>query len=213
MFFASVFLEAFVLSASVSMDAFVTGFAYGSNKIKIPFRSVVLIILVTCGSLGVSLLAGAVVGAYLPPSLAVWGGFAILFAIGFIKLADGVVKAVIRKYSNLDREIKFSVFSLKFILRLYADPEAADVDGSRRLSPREALSLAAALALDGAAVGFGAAVGNFNIFVVLGFALATDTVAIILGGVLGEKFASRVSFNVSWLGGALLMVLAVVMVL
>jgi len=75
--------------------------------------------------------------------------------------------------------------------------------------PKEALSLAAALALDGAAVGFGAAMSNLNIVAVIIFALVTDTVAIILGGFLGRRFASKLSFNISWLGGVLLMMLAV----
>lgn len=70
------------------------------------------------------------------------------------------------------------MFNFRFVLRLYADPEMADQDCSKTISPGEALSLAAALSLDGLAVGFGAALGEVNAWAVILCSLATNMLAV-----------------------------------
>jgi len=77
---------------------------------------------------------------------------------------DSFTKAIIRKNTNLNKKIKFSFFNINFILTLYADPEKADVDFSKTLSPKESVALAISLSFDGLAVGFGAVMGNVNGF-------------------------------------------------
>ncbi|MFR7949564.1 MAG: manganese efflux pump [Acutalibacteraceae bacterium] len=101
------------------------------------------------------------------------------------------------------------MFSLKFILDVYADPEKADRDGSRVLSPAEAASLAVALSLDGLAVGFGAALMQVNVLIVMLFSLAVGMLAVRLGGKIGNRAAQKLSFDLSWFSGALLIVLAI----
>ena len=64
-FSLAVILEAFMLASSLSMDAFVASFAYGSNKIKIPFLSNQIINIVSSSILGISLFAGAILRQYL----------------------------------------------------------------------------------------------------------------------------------------------------
>ena len=44
-------LEAFLLVAAVSLDAFVASFAYGTNKIKIPVTSLIVISVICSGML------------------------------------------------------------------------------------------------------------------------------------------------------------------
>lgn len=95
--------------------------------------------------------------------------FVSVFIFGLIKLFDSSIKSFIRKHKGIRKQLRFSMFSLNFILNIYADPEDADTDSSRDLSPREAVSLAIALSLDGLAVGFGAGLANFNIIEVIVF--------------------------------------------
>ena len=201
-------IEAAILASSLSLDALTAGFAYGSNKIKIPFLSVQIINLICSGFTGLALLFGAILKDYIPHGLTIGICFTILFVLGIIKLMDGITKTIIRKYSNLKKELKFSIFNFKFILKLYADPEAADVDHSKSISPMEAASIAIALSLDGIAVGFGAALGNVNGLYVFLFSLITNAVAIIAGRRLGEKIATKIPFNLSWLSGVILIALA-----
>lgn len=197
-----------MLASALSMDAFVASFAYGSNKIKIPMLSIQIINIVCSSILGISLLVGTLVKQYIPDWLTIMICFTILFVLGIAKLLDSIIKSIIRKYNNFNKEIEFSMFNIKFILSLYANPEDADIDSSRIISPMEAASLAIALSLDGLAVGFGAALGNVNGLAIFLSSLVTNAIAVILGCYLGNKIARKLSFNLSWLSGILLIFLA-----
>jgi len=201
-------MQAAVIAITSSIDAFSASFAYGSSRIKIPILSS-LIITITCSLvLGVALFAGTYARQLLPEALAIWFSFAILFILGIIKLLDGITKSIIRKYSDIHKQIKFSMFNFKFILSLYANPEIADVDSSRHISPGEAAALAISLSLDGLAIGFGAALSGVNILTVIAASLIFNMIAISTGCILGERIARKVSFNPSWIGGVLLILIA-----
>lgn len=202
-------LEALVLVVALSVDAFVASLAYGTNKIKIPFRSVVVISLVCSAMLALSLAVGSLVRPFLPPGLTNLLCFAILFVLGAVKLCDSTIKSIIRKKQQLKKELSFSFLHLSFILCVYANPEQADLDASKTLSPAEAASLALALSLDGLAVGFGAAFSNINPFVSVLFSLLINIFAVVLGCRAGNKIAERSSLNLSWLSGVMLLLIAV----
>ncbi|MCL2531136.1 MAG: manganese efflux pump [Oscillospiraceae bacterium] len=203
-------LEAMVLTAALEIDAFAAAFAYGSNKIKIPARSLCLINVVCSGVLTLTLLLGSLISGWLPVGLAAGMGFAILFLLGFYKLSSSVVRMIVQRNRDFCREFNFNAFDLKFILHLCANPQAADIDGSRVLTMGEAAALAIALSLDGLAVGFGAAMSQVNKPAVIICSLVMGFVALWLGSRLGNGVAKKLPFNLSWLGGALLMILAVV---
>jgi len=198
-----------MLACALSLDAFVASFAYGGKKIAIPFKSVQVINLI-CGAItGVSLFVGNVVRQYIPEGLTVAICFTILAIMGILKLLDGITKSIIRKNENINKELRFSMLNFRFILHLYADPEDADVDDSKVLSPMEATSLAFALSLDGIAAGLGAAIGNVNGWAVLICSLFTNMAAVLLGCALGNKLARKTSLDLSWLCGVVLIGLAV----
>lgn len=201
---------AIVLALSCSLDAFAAAFAYGSNRIRIPMFSNQIINLICSSILGISLWIGVFVRQYLPAWLAIGISFTILLILGAVKLLDSVTKAIIRKHSNISRELKFSVFNFKFILQLYADPEAADVDASRVISPKEAAVLAISLSLDGMAIGFGAALGDINVLAAILASLITNMAAVTFGSIVGNKIARKLNFNLSWLSGAILIILAII---
>lgn len=205
----SAIASAALFSASLSIDAFTAGFAYGSKLIRIPMKSVQIINVICSTVLGLSMLAGSLVSSVLPPWLAIAVSFTVLFIIGATKLLDGITKSIIQKHAGIRKEMHFSMFNFKFILHLYADPEAADADGTKDISVTEAAALALSLSLDGAAAGFGAALTQTNVAAVVLFSLITDTLAVTLGHKLGGKLASRLTRNVSWLGGAVLIGIAV----
>ncbi|MCL2699556.1 MAG: sporulation membrane protein YtaF [Defluviitaleaceae bacterium] len=202
-------MEAGLIAGALSVDAFTAGFAYGSRKIKIPMRSVQVINIVCALITGLALFAGTLLKSYISSWLALGLAFSILFFIGVCRLLDSITKEIIRKHSDISKEIKLSLFNFKFILRLYADPEAADADSSKVISPAEAAALALSLSLDGIAVGFGAALANANGIAVVAWSLITNVAAVILGCRLGGKAADKLPFNISWVGGAVLIALAV----
>lgn len=200
--------EAVILASALSLDAFVASFAYGSKHITIPFKSVQVINFICSGITGLSFLAGGLLMHYIPHQLTVFISFIILFVLGMIKLLDSTAKSIIRKYNHIHKKIAFSLFSFNFILNLYANPEDADIDNSKTLSPMEAVSLATALSLDGITVGLGAALGNINGLAVFICSLITNMTAILLGSLTGNRMATKTQFNLSWLSGAILMILA-----
>ena len=204
-----IIIEAIILSSALSLDAFVASFAYGSNKIKIPFLSVQIINIICCVILGISFLIGNIIKNYIPDWVTVLICFGVLMILGIAKILDSFTKTIIRKHKNLNKKINFAIFNIKFILTLYADPEEADIDSSKVLSPSEASALAVSLSLDGLAVGFGAAMGNVNIIAVLIFSLITNALAVMLGCIAGNKLAQKSSFDLSWLSGIILIALAV----
>ena len=201
-------VQALVIALAISLDAFVASFAYASKGIKIPLRSAWMINLICTAMTGAALLAGNMLAQYIPYALTVAISFIILFALGILKLMDSITKSIIRKFSEISKEIKFSLLNFRFILRLYADPEKADTDGSKVLSTAEAASLALALSLDGLAVGLGAAIGNANWLIVLGCTLVIGIIALLTGARLGNKAAQKIRINLSWLSGVLLILLA-----
>lgn len=200
--------EALTLALALSLDSFMASFAYGSNKIKIPFSSIQIVNLICSITLGISFFAGNILGKYIPTKITSIICFTVLFILGLEKLLDGVAKSLICKYNNINKQIHFSMFHFKFILSLYADPEQADVDGSKTISSTEAVSLALAMSLDGLAVGFGAALGNVNGILVVLCSLIVGTFALMLGCRLGNNLAKKLPFNISWLSGVYLIVLA-----
>jgi putative sporulation protein YtaF len=159
--------------------------------------------------LALSLFLASVISPVLPPLITKIFCFLILFILGVVKLFDSSIKSVIRKHKGVTKQLKFSMFNLNFILNIYADPEDADTDRSRDLSPYEAVSLAIALSLDGLAAGFGAGLVNFSLIGVFAFSIIFGILAILLGCHLGNKVAEKLSVNISWLSGALLAFLGV----
>lgn len=200
--------EAFCIASALSLDAFAASFSYGAGKIKIPPLSLLIIDGICSVSIGIALLIGSLLKSFIPLGLTSAVCFLILFFLGLLKLLDGITKSLIRKYGAISSNLHFSFCNFRFVLSLYADPEAADTDCSKTISSKEAVSLALALSLDGCAVGFGTALGNVNGLAVFFCSLFTEAFAILFGTFLGNKAAGRFSCNLSWAGGLILIVLA-----
>jgi len=210
---------ALAIAISISLDALLVTFAYGCKKIRIPIKSIVIINFICTGVIGVSFFAGNAMSHIIPDRAAAWLAFLILFTIGIIKLFDSITKSLIRKYTkeyhsveNLSKEIQLSIFNFKLVMHIYADPEAADADVSKSISPKEAAVLATSLSLDGFAVGISAAMMHISGFHLVGFTLLIGFFALFLGGALGNKAAKNLRLNLSWLAGVILILLAVLQV-
>lgn len=201
-------MEAAAIAAALSVDAFVAGFAYGTKRIRLSRCSVLVINLICSAIVGLSLGLGSLVAMFIPTGVQRGLCFGLLFVLGLIKLLDGITRAAIRRYGNLDGRLNFSLFSLRFVLHVYADPAAVDLDHSKSISAAEAASLALALSLDGAAVGFGAAMGQASILAVIIASLAANQITLLSGSWLGERLSKRFHMSLSWLGGVILLLLA-----
>ena len=201
-------LQAVILAGAVSVDALLAAFAYGSQKIRVPAGAVLVVSLICSGVLGLTLLLGERLGQWMPDYLAAWFSFSILFGLGLIRVFDSGLKNWIRHRGDGGGQVKFSAFNLKFILQVYADPKTADADGSRTLSSAEAAALALALSLDGIAAGLGAGLLGAGILLTVSAAFCLTAAAVAVGCRLGGKLAARLTADVSWISGGLLILLA-----
>lgn len=202
-------IESLLLVSSICIDAFVASIAYGSNKIKIPLISSMVISIIGSMVLGISLLLGGLIKDYLPGTLPIALSFSILMILGVYRLFEGLFKTYIQKHINLDKALTFRLFDFNFILQVYADETQADLDKSKVLSVKESLYLAIALSFDSLAVGFGSSLvgGGYIQAIILCFLIGL--LAVLIGSIIGAKFVEKSKFNLSWLSGVILMILAV----
>lgn len=197
-----------MIVSALSMDAFVASFAYGTNKVKIPFSSVTVINVICSAILAISLFFGSIASQFIPEELTHIICFLILFVLGMVKLSESIISSVVKKRGNFIKYLNFSFLGLNFNLGVSSNLEDESFKNKKVLSPSSAASLSIALSLDGLAVGFGAALVEANSLQIVLFSLISDMVAVMLGCFIGNRVAEKISFNLSWLSGLLLMVLA-----
>ena len=201
--------ESLILVLSLCIDTFVAGIAYGTDRIKIPVSSAIIINGVCSLFLTVSLFLGSIFKNILSPSVSTLISFSLLIGLGVYKLFESFVKGCIYKISNLGMPLTFKIFDFKFILEIYANETKADYDKSKILTSKEAIYLATALSLDSLAVGFCSSLGNVRYVEVIILSLIIGLISLLCGVILGKKFIEKIDVNLSWLSGAMLIVLAI----
>ncbi len=197
-----------ILALAVSLDAFFAGVTYGTGAIRIPFSSLAVVGLITAVCSAVPMLAGGFVGAAIDPAIAVWVGSALLFILGVWNIfQDYLLKKLVFPPTGVaDRlTIRFG----RIIVSIMSDPEYADFDRSKTISPREAAYLGVALGLDNMAAIFGAClIGILPLYTPLVMALI-QMALVKLGAMLAAAFAPGPEKRLFYLPGAILVFLAV----
>lgn len=204
----TIYIESFLLVAALSVDSFVASFGYGTNKVKIPFLSVMILALVSSGVLAVSLLAGSVIADLLPPWATKTICFIIIFLLGISSLFSSLFELYLRKRHLASKTFCFKVLDLTYALQISANDHALHITSNRTLSPQEAFALSLAVSLDGLAIGFGSALAGGGFVPAVLLSLLLGIAAVLSGNHLGMKVAARSTLNLSWLSGVLLLLLA-----
>lgn len=202
-------MESLILALSLSLDAFVVSLAYGTNKIKIPFLSVVILNTICSIFLGVAILLGSQIRKIFPQCITSILSFAILFILGVYYLLESIIKSYLKAKLRNNEKVKIKLFDFWFIIDIYVDGTKADLNDSKILDYKEALYLAVALSLDSLAVGFGSSLGGINFVQAIFLSLLIGMASIKIGLGLGKRFAEKINLDLSWLIGVLLMILGV----
>ncbi len=195
---------------ALSLDAMAAAFAYGNGKVNIRWTSALIIGTVCSVFLFASLLVGKIIHPFLKPEFGKIICFVILLMLGIVKLFDFAIKALIRRKKVIQSSFGFSFAHLHFILNIYADPIEADKDLSKSLSAGEAVALAIALSLDGLAAGVGFSLSGGSIAPIVIASFFFGILAIKSGEFLGRKLACHAMVDLSWMSGALLIILAII---
>lgn len=202
-------LESLLLVLSLCIDAIVASFAYGTNKIKIPFLSGTLISIISTLFLVFSLVLGSWFKTFLPVGLTTFISFSILLILGISRLFEGLLKNFLNRRAIDPSHIEFKLFDFKLILNVYADATKADLDHSKSLSTKEAIYLGIALSLDSLVVGLGFGLTTVNLLQIIPLSLILHGLAIFSGALLGKKCAEALDIDISWLSGFILILLAI----
>ncbi len=207
--FWSALLSAVLFAAAVSVDSFATGFSYGVAKIRLPAVSILLISLICTLITAAGLLFGGIIAPILPSKAAQIISFLILCSVALFRLFDSMLRSLLRRHPALSKEMGFSLHGIRFILRVCVDHTAADADCSQTLSPKEAVFLAAALSLDGAAAGVGAGLFPPPFFLSCICSLLFTSTALCGGLWFGKRAAGVCRFDCGIAAGVLLLLMAV----
>lgn len=200
-------METILLVLILSLDSFLTSIAYGSNKIKIPFSSITIINIVCSFFLSMSLLLGSQIRRLLPGNIAIIISFVLLLLMGLYYLFEGLIKSHVEKRTT-KREIKLKLFNIWIIIDIYLDETKADFNKSKKLDSIEAIALATTLSIDSLAIGFGSSLANVNGIYILCLSFLFGILSVWSGQLIGRKLVENTKFNLSWLAGVILIILA-----
>lgn len=206
-------LESLLLVLSLCVDALVASFAYGTNKIKIPMVSSIILTSISTLFLMISMALGSLINGLISEGLAHIICFGILFLLGFLRLFEGLLKNYLNKKALSPHNIEVTVFNFKLVLNVYADVTLADLDHSKSLSIKEALYLGTALSLDSLIVGFGAALAPISFVEVTFFSILFNFISIAIGGFIGSKCAEKLDIELSWVSGIILIILSLLKII
>ena len=197
-----------LLVTALCLDAFTASLACGVSRTKIPPLSALVISLICTGALALSAGLGAAATAVIPPTVTGVVSFVLLLLIGAVKSLEYFLKRLISRKEDKRNQISVKLFDLNFVLTVYADADKADIDRSKTLSAREAVTLALALSIDGFAAGFGWGLTRINYIELILLSLLSNLVAVALGYFLGKLLTRLTKLDFSWVGGLILIVLA-----
>jgi len=195
-----------ILAAVVSVDTLLASAAYCGSGIRIPSSSATLINLISSAVLYISLMFSELAMRCIPVEICRISGFIIMTAIGMFAISKSLVRGIVRRISR-HGELSLRLGSEGIVMKLYLDDTAADRDHSKILSLGEAAALAAAGSLDSAAMGLSAGLTAVRPLYAALFTFIAGTLAIILGNIAGKKISSM-NRDLSWTGGVLLIVFA-----
>lgn len=162
-------LSIIVFAFALSLDGFGVGVSYGFRKIKIPWKSLLIICISSASAIAVSMFAGKMLASILSTHIAELIGGLALILVGLWLLIQVWVNRLTPKSTGEITELenpfhvfKISIPSLGLIVNVLKEPAKADLDSSGTISLNESLLLGFALAMDALGAGLGAAMTGFH---------------------------------------------------
>lgn len=181
-----------ILIIVLSMDAFTAGLSYGMDGVRVPFSSVLTVAFLSGCMLTLSLYAGDFLLLFLPTGLTKIVSFTVLFLLSLYKLYD-TVPWLHRGNSGLTTD--------KISQKInYSSPSI--------LSKKEAALLGMALSVDNISAGLCTGTLNLNSCLLLLITTLIHLLSIRLGLFTGRLLSQKGLCSFSWLGAAILMLLA-----
>ncbi len=197
-----------LLVMALSADAFTAGVSYGSDRVRIPACSALILSLCSAFLFLFSLIMGQQISGLLPGPLPSLLSFFTLFFLGLIRLSARPIQKLIQKNRWKDRALRLSFHHIGFIFMIYVRPEQANTSRKEVLSPAESFSLGLALSLDCIAAGISVTAPASLLLPAFALMFAIHLTALLTGSLLGRCLSGCSSLNLSLLSGFLLILLS-----
>ena len=152
------FLTSLLVPLAVSADSLLFGIAYGMRGIAVPGASLVLVGGISLIAVGLSMIAGNLVGHGLGMVDGRLSGISLI-AIGVLHLVFDCRKGRIERARDGD--------GVSVLTRIMNEPCTADLDGSGAIAPGEAVLLGIVLAADAVPAALALGLGGVNLYVPL----------------------------------------------
>lgn len=206
-------LSIVLFAVALSFDGFGVGIAYGIKKIRIPLKSLIVISLTSSTAIGFSMLLGSGLTHVISIIAAERIGAVILVIMGGWLLFQSLLsqeEQIIGKSPETsaigfqapspmgilieEPLFRIQIKPLGLVVQILRQPVKADLDHSGIISPKEAIFLGLALAMDALGAGIGAAMAGFSILITLFVVGMVKFCLVSFGGFVGRRFCA------SWLG-------------
>ena len=189
-------LGIFFLIIMFSIDNFLVSTSYSIKGISISLKYIFIICLTTTLSLLLSFTFSDILKLFLSDKVVKFIGFFILFSLGIYNMFQDKIKI----YVSNKRKNGF--------IDVYLDETKADFDDSKSLGLNETLVLSFVLSLDSLVGGISMGILNLNVFCVLTIMFVINFIFFILGKYIGKYLNRYVQFNLSYLFGFIVILVA-----
>ncbi len=211
-------LSLVLVSLAISMDSANVGMTYGLRKMRIPFRS--LLVIAGCSFVVVFtvMTVGNSLTVWLTPELSKQIGAGVLIAIGAFTLWRMWLPSGEEHMRGSDRDDRFveqklisQIRAFGLIIQILRDPSQADADRSGHIMGWEAVMLGLALSLDAFGAGISLTFLGYSPLVVSACVASASAVLLLVGIRVGGRVGqNRWLSRLTWLPPILLICIGLV---
>lgn len=200
-----------LLAFAVSLDSFSVGFTYGLRKMRIPFKSILVIACCSALSLIGAMAVGQIIEVFLTPEIAERiGGIVLILLGGWILYQFFRPEKSKEMLPHEKIIVNFEIKSLGIVINILKKPMSADFDKSGTITGIEALMLGFALSLDAFGAGIGAAMLGFSPFLLALTVAIMSSLFVSLGMRIGTILSkSHVIQKFSFIPGIILIFIGI----
>lgn len=200
-----------LLAFAVSLDSFSVGFTYGLRKMKIPFKSIIVIACCSAITLIAAMAVGKVIETFLSPDMAERiGGIVLVLLGGWILYQFFRTEKTKEALPHEKMIVNFEIKSLGLVINILKKPMSADFDRSGTITGIEAFVLGLALSLDAFGAGIGAAMLGYSPFALAVTVAVMSSLFVTVGMKVGAMLSrSSVLQKFSFIPGILLIFIGI----
>ncbi len=193
---------------AVSVDSLSAGFVYGSSKVKVKLLSAILLVFIPSVSITLITGLGSFIFSLIPPFMFSTLSFTLLFILGCEKLIESVIRHFASRFPDKIGNWACKIKQMNIIFTIYFSPEDANKQDIQILNAKEAFFLSLALSLDSMIASMAFSCQAASLVIVFALAAIFHFAFFFSGFAAGALVARKSSADLSWLSGAVLLLLS-----